>query len=315
MSTNSATGMAAGSPVARGIGLYTLAILLLSVMDALIKWLTADYSTMQIVFFRSLFGLLPLGILVMKSGGLGALRTRRLGAHALRGVIGLGSAFAFFFAFKLMPLADAYAIAFAAPLFITALSVPLLGESVGPRRWAAVVVGFVGVIVMLRPGTADVAGFLSVGAAAALAGTLGYALSVTLIRRLSRTETNAALIFYTTLIMVVGSAVALPFSFTWPDGTGWLLLIVTGLLGGTATLAMTEAFRIAPVAVLAPFEYSAMLWAVALGYWLWGDLPDAWIAAGSGIVVASGLYILHRETRRAKPPSGPSARVPEAPAP
>ncbi|HET8726133.1 MAG TPA: DMT family transporter [Alphaproteobacteria bacterium] len=312
--TSSATGLATGSIVARGIGLYTLAVMLLSVMDAVIKWLSADYSTMQIVFFRSLFGLLPLVVLVAKSGGLPILKTRRLGAHLLRGLIGLGAAFFFFFAFRVMPLADAYAIAFAAPLFVTALSVPLLGESVGARRWSAVWVGFLGVLIMLRPGTTDLSGFLTIGALAALGGTFCYAFSVTLIRRFSRTETNASLVFYSSCIMVAGSALFMPFEFVVPDGEGWLLLVITGLLGGTATLAMTEAFRIAPVAVLAPFEYTAMIWAVILGYGIWGDLPDAWILTGSGIVVASGLYILHRETRKHIPPTGLSARIPAAPA-
>ncbi|MEO3432415.1 DMT family transporter [Inquilinus sp. CAU 1745] len=311
MSATKLAGPAAGSVVLRGIGLYTLAVFLLSLMDAVVKWLTDDFGTAQLVFFRSLFGLLPLMVLIARSGGLSALATRRPGAQMLRGLIGMGAAFFFYYAFSVMPLADAYAIAFAAPIFITALSVPLLGESVGVRRWSAVGVGFLGVIVMLRPGTTDLAGFLSIGALAALAGTFCYALSTALIRKLTRTETNASLIFYSAIVVIAISGVMMTFDFRTPTGWQWVLLVATGLLGGTATLALTEAFRIAPVAILAPFEYTAMVWAVLLGFWLWGDLPDLWIIAGSLIVVGSGLYILHRETRNRVPPSSPSARVPE----
>ncbi|NNG05027.1 MAG: DMT family transporter [Inquilinus sp.] len=287
-----------GRIVARGIGLYCFAIVLLSVMDAMIKWMSAGYPTVQIVFFRSLFGLAPLVFVVARSGGLAALATRRWGAHLARGLIGVCAALAFFHAFSVMPLADAYAIAFASPLFITALSVPLLRESVGPRRWAAVAVGFGGVVVMLRPGSAGLDGLLQAGAAAALVGTICFAVSVVLIRRLARTETNAAIVFHSGLVAVAASALLLPFGFVLPGLVDFLLLAAIGLIGGTGAIAMTAAFRSTPVAILAPFEYTAMIWAVVLGFAFWGDLPDRYVWIGCAIVVASGLYILHRETRR-----------------
>lgn len=297
MSQNPAAGAVMPTAV-RGIALYTLATFLFAVMDAMIKWLAAGYPTMQIVFFRCVFGLLPVMVLILRAGGFRLIRTGRPWLQLLRGLFILCTTGLFFFAYSQMPLADAYAIAFAAPLFITALSVPMLGEKVGIRRWSAVVVGFVGVMIMLRPGTTDLSGFFSLGALAALGGTFFYALSATLIRLLSRTESNEAMTLYSTVVAAVGSAVFLPFDFRMPEGSDWLLLIAIGLIGGVAMLIMTEAFRVAPVAVLAPFEYTAMLWAVLFGYWIWGDLPDAWIAVGSTIVVASGLYIVHRETRR-----------------
>jgi drug/metabolite transporter (DMT)-like permease len=292
-----------GSAVARGIGLYTLAIFLLSVMDAMIKWLSDGFPTSQIIFFRTTFGLLPLVVALRGAGGLGALATRRLPMHIARGLIGAAAAFTFFYAFKVMPLADAYAIAFASPLFITALSVPMLAEHVGVRRWIAVAVGFLGILVMLRPGASDLAGLLSLGALAALAGTFFYAVAVLLIRKMSSTETNAAIILYGSLVGILASGLVMIPDFVEPNGPDLALLIATGVLGGCGTLAMTEAFRIAPAAVIAPFEYTAMVWAVVLGYWLWGDLPDAFIIAGSAIVVASGLYIFRRETREAARPA------------
>ena len=286
--------------IARAIGLYSVAILLLSVMDVLIKWLSAEYSTVQIVFFRALFGMVPMMLLIPRSGGLAALKTRRWPLHALRGLIGLATALCFFFAFGLMPLADAYAIAFAAPLVMTALSVPILGESVGIRRWLAVLAGFVGVIVMLRPGTAGLSELLGIGTIAAIAGTIFFALVVLLTRKLSRTEGNAAIIFHGGMIAVGGSLLLLPFHFTMPDPAGFALLATVGLLGGTGVIFFIEALRQAPVAILAPFDYTAMIWAVIFGYAIWADLPDAWTIAGSAVVIASGLYVLHRETRRGK---------------
>lgn len=302
---------AIAAAMARGILLYCFAVLLLSVMDAVVKWLSAGYPIGQIVFFRSLFGLLPLLALVMLAGGPTVLRTRRPLAHLGRGLIGAAATYTFYLAFSLMPLADAYAIAFAAPLMLTALSVPMLGEAVGIRRWTAVLVGFGGVLIMLRPG-GDLASFITLGAAMALAGTFFYALSGALIRRMSRTETTAALSVYGTLVVLVSGAVSLPFAYQTPSWEDLALFVVLGLLGGSGNLALTHAFRFAPVAVLGPFEYTGMLWAVLFGYLLWGDLPDAWILSGCAVVVASGLYILHRETRKTLPPR-PPIRVDAAP--
>jgi drug/metabolite transporter (DMT)-like permease len=225
--------------------------------------------------------------------------------HVGRGLIGVAAAFTFFYAFKVMPLADAYAIAFASPLFITALSVPMLAEKVGLRRWTAVAIGFAGILVMLRPGATDLAGFLSLGALAALAGTFFYAVAVLLIRKMSTTETNAAIILYSSLVGILASGLVMIPDFVVPTGPDLALLIATGVLGGCGHLAMTQAFRIAPAAVIAPFEYTAMIWAVVLGFWVWGDLPDAYILVGSVIVVASGLYIFRRETRAAEPKGAP----------
>lgn len=296
--------------VARGIGLYSGAIVILVIMDAVIKWLSADYPTMQIVFFRAFFGLVPVLLWLTVSRRWAALRTKRPGAHIFRGLIGTAAAFCFFLAFRHMPLADAYAIAFTAPLFITALSVPILREAVGIHRWSAVAIGFAGVVIMLQPGVEGMAGFLSIGALAALAGAFFFALSMVLIRTFGRTETNAAMVFYAALVMVTVSACALPFGFVMPTAGDLALFIAVGLLGGTAVLGVTEAFKTAPAAILAPFEYTAMVWGVAVGFVVWGDLPNRWIIAGSVVVIGSGLYILHRETRRSRPPSSPLPHAP-----
>ena len=178
---------------AQGIALYAGGVFILCIMDAMIKWLSAGYPIAQIVFFRASIGLIPTLVMLYRPPGLEALRTRRVGAHFLRGLAGVVGTFGFFWAFAVMPLADAYAIGFAAPMFITALSVPILGEKVGARRWLAVLVGFAGVLIMIRPGGG---GTFGSGGAVALLATAAYALSMVLMRLYSRTETNASMIFY-----------------------------------------------------------------------------------------------------------------------
>jgi len=305
-------GASAGNAPLRAIGLYCLAVLVLSLMDVAIKWLSADFHTLQILFFRSIFALIPLWFLIARSGGLPALRTRRPFAHLLRGLVGTATAFSFFFSFAYLPLADAYAIAFASPLFVTALSIPLLGERVGIRRWAAVAVGFVGVLLVVRPGAGGAESFVSIGAAAALAGAFGYALMVGLIRLHSRTESPAAITLYPTLVTLAVSGLLVRAVWTPPGPADLALLALTGFLGGIGTILLAAALRSGPVAVVAPFEYTAMAWGVLFGFAIWNELPDAWVWSGTAIVVASGLYILHREHRLAAR-SGP-AGMPTAPA-
>ncbi|MGE0724270.1 MAG: DMT family transporter [Alphaproteobacteria bacterium] len=278
----------------QGILATLVAVALFVAMDALIKWLSARYPTMQIVFFRSLVALIPIAVLAWRTEGLGAMaRVNSKSLHLLRCIFGLLSMVCFFHAFRVLPLADVIAIGFAAPLFMTALSVPLLGEKVGIRRWSAVVVGFVGVLIMVRPG-GDV---VDAGAGIAILGTVFYALTMVVMRRLSRTDATVAITFWFAIAGSIVGAAALPFVWVPPDLAGWLLLAAVGLIGGVAQIFMTHAFRLAPVAVIAPFDYTAMLWGSAVGYAVWGEVPDAWMWAGAVVVAASGLYIVYRETR------------------
>lgn len=284
----------AGSSTLRGIVLMCAAVLCFTVMDALIKHLAGRYPTLQLVFARNVFALIPVIYPLMKGGGFKLLRTRRPVGHALRAVFGLISMCCFFYAYGQLELATVIAIGFSAPLFMTALSVPMLGEPVGWRRWTAVLVGFVGVLIMTRPGV----GMLEASALIAVLGAFLYALVVVVIRKLGATEHPATIVLYFTFTSAMVSGAAMPFLWVTPTLADWPFLIGTGLLGGIAQLTMTRAFMQAPVAVIAPFEYSSMLWAVTLGYFFWGEVPDRWVWAGTVIVVGSGLYILYRETRR-----------------
>jgi drug/metabolite transporter (DMT)-like permease len=286
-----------------GIALYAGAVFVLSVMDGLIKFVSESHPTAQVVFFRSTIGLFPIAVMLVRAGSLRPLQTRRLGLHLGRGLIAAIATFSLFYAFSALPLGDVYAIGFAAPLFVTAMSVPLLGEPVGWRRWAAVIVGFGGVLLMVLPRGASSDGLVSIGVAAALLGTAGYALSLVLMRRLGSTETNVAMVFYggivTTVLGVAGvflGDLAPWLGWATPEGLDLVLLIVIGVIGGAGALMMAQAFRVATPSVLVPFEYTGMVWGVLIGWVVWHDVPTAWIWGGTGLVVASGLYILHRET-------------------
>lgn len=277
----------------RGILLIVTGFALFSVSDALLKHLAGGYHLLQPVFFNALFSLVPIVAFALLQGGPRMLATKRPGVQALRGLCGVAAAFGAFFGFQYMPMADVYAILFTSPLIITALSGPVLGERVDARRWAAVVVGFVGVVVMLRPGEAP----LNVGILGAVVGALGYSLSGMIVRRYGTSETAASYPFYGNLIGTLLVLPAQPFIFVMPTPFDFALMVACGVIAGLALLCMLGAFRIAPAPVVAPFQYTQMLWGVLLGMLIFGDMPSPWLAVGGGIVVASGIYLLRREAK------------------
>jgi drug/metabolite transporter (DMT)-like permease len=279
--------------IRRGIFYVSLAVFSFSLFNVVIKWLSDEYPIGELVFFRSFFALFPCLLLVHRAGGLAVLRTSRPGAHLTRAAIWLISFCCSFTALHLLPLADATAFSFAAPLFMTALSVPILRERVGPHRWGAVVFGFLGVLVMARP-SGEV---LRWGALFGLGNALFYALGSLSVREMRRTERSEAIVFYTQLFASCIAGLSLFFSWRTPSWRDIFPLIATGLAGGVAQYWATQAYRYAPAAVVAPFTYAGIVWAVLFGYLVWGDLPEAAVLGGAAIVIASGLYILHRETR------------------
>jgi drug/metabolite transporter (DMT)-like permease len=282
--------------IRRGIALKIAAVTVFSVMDMTVKWLSARYPTVQIIFCRSFFAFIPLAFFLWKNGGLDLLKTNRPLGHFTRAAVGAGALYCFFWAFGRMPLADVVAIGFAAPLCMTAMSVWLLGERVGIRRWSAVAIGFAGVLLMVRPGASTV----QTAALVALLGTLLYSLGIILVRKLSETERSATIVFYFTIGATVVFGAMLPAVWITPSGADAALLVLTGLLGGVGHLLITRAYQLAPIAVIAPFDYMAILWATGFGFVIFGDLPSWMTVVGALIVVGSGLYILHRETVRAR---------------
>lgn len=275
--------------------LYVLAsTFFFNALNVAAKWLSAEYSVIEIAFFRNLFAFLPCLVWVAVGPGLMSLRTDRLGLHLFRGTAGLASMLLAFISLNLLPLADAVAISFATPLFLTALSVPLLGEKVGIHRWSAVVVGFVGILVMARPSGAGTGlGFIT-----ATAGALVNAVILVTVRRLGRTESPLTIIFYQAFIATVGCTLLLPFAWKPPDLAGFTLFVSLGVLGVIGHFCLTQGFRYAAATVVGPFNYAGIIWATLFGFVVWSDLPTPYTITGGAIVIASGIYIFYRETRK-----------------
>ena len=270
------------------------AVFVFSCMDALLKFFTQFYPPMQVSALRG-FASLPFLVLpVLFMGRVQDLKPVRWRMHLLRGVLSVVIMGGFVYAVKVMSLADAYAIFLSAPLIVTALSVPLLGEKVGWRRWAAICVGLAGVIAMLRP---SASGLMTLGALGALVSAICYAFNAITLRVLTRTDTSISVVFWTFLLMsIISTMIA---AHEWVpvrlDHYGWVALL--GAIGAVAARLMTEAFRSAPPSVIAPFEYTALLWGVGIDWALWDTLPSHRVYYGGGIVIASGLYIIWRERR------------------
>ena len=272
----------------------------MALLSAIVKW-TGQHGApvFEIIFFRNLFAFVPLGLYIWRTTGPRVLRTSRPLGHLTRSAIGLTGMVCGFSAVQRLALTDATAFNFAAPLFMTALSALVLGETVGRHRWAAVVVGFLGVLIMVRP----TPGHMNlVGASLALAGALCSAGAMVAVRQIAPTEKGATIVFYFT---AAGAAMGLAGSLVhWvtPDARMLALLVAGGLIGGVGQMFLTEAIRVAPVGLVAPFDYTQLVWATGLGLAVWGEAPRPATLLGAMIVAASGLYILHRELlRRGRP--------------
>ena len=266
-----------------------------TVGSALVKALTADFPVMEIVMFRSFVGFLAMMPMIFRGGGLSVLKTRRPVGHMMRTIYGFIGTVTSVYGFGVLPLVTVTALGFAMPLFLTIVSVPLLGERVGPRRATAVVVGLIGVMVMLRPW--HVEADMPIGAVAiVMAGVFTWSLSMINIRQMGAAgERNVTIVTWYSL--GTGSLAAVFCLWDWVTPTPWQLgtLICAGLMSGFAQLLMTEGYRAAETTLVAPFEYGAIIYATLLGIAIWGEWPDVWSLVGVVILIASGLYIWHRE--------------------
>ena len=283
-------------------------------MGALVKGLADHIPVMELMFFRSAFALPVILVILLRSGGnIGTLRTRRFGGHVLRASTGIAAQFCGFFSLTLLPLAEQTALGYTQPLFITMLAIPLLAEKVGIHRWSAVVVGFLGVLVIAagQGALGGVAGAPGLGIGTAVAQGLFSALTTLLVRQLSATESSTAITLWQSLLMGGFALVLLPFFWVTPSLTDLVLLVLVGLIGGAAQWLLTEAWSSAQVSALAPYSYSALLWSVVFGWLVFGDVPGASMLAGGALIVAAGLYILHRELVRRRQKASASATAEE----
>lgn len=277
----------------RGILLALAAMLTFGLMDAASKYLSARYPTPQIIWLRYVFTI-PMVLAVMMPRGLGsAVRSARPGLQLLRSTLLVLEIGLVIWCFGRMPLADVHALLALTPLAVTALSVPLLGERVGARRWAAVGVGFVGVLIILRPGL----GAIQPAAVVVLASVLLYGLYQVLTRLVGRADSAPTSLLWQLVVGAVLTTFLVPFFWRTPELEHWPLFVVVAALGGTGHYCMIRALQLAPAAVIQPFSYTLLLWAVLIGYVGFGDLPDVWTLVGASAIVGAGVYTAVRERR------------------
>ena len=280
-----------------GILLAMGAIVLFCLMDLQAKYLGQTLHVTQIVWARY-FGLfIILMVLFAPRRGLGLVRSKRPVLQWIRSLLLLFCTVAFFLAIQFMPLADAVSISFLSPLLVTALSVPLLGEVVGKHRWGAVFVGFLGAMIIIRPGM----GVMHWAAWLLLAVAFGYALYQITTRIVASQDDAIMSLFYTAFVGAGLVTAIVPFFWRNPVETEhWLMLGALGGIGGLSHYMLIKAFEFAPVAVLAPISYTSLPWNTLFGYWVFGDLPDRWTVIGASILITTGIYILYREGVQAR---------------
>jgi drug/metabolite transporter (DMT)-like permease len=281
----------------RGVLLALLGFFLFATSDAVVKMLTARYSVLQLIPVHVAFAALPVLVSTARAGDLRVLRPRHPRLVALRGLLaGVGTVLNFY-AFSTLPLADVYAIIFGVPIVVAVLAVPVLGERADPHRWAAVLGGFAGILVMVRP---QAGGALSLGHLAALASVFAGAGVTLILRRIGREERGAAVVLAVVLGLLVVSLPAAALQGARPPAVADIgLLAVSGTLMGVAQFVMLHAFRAAPASSVAPMQYTMMVWALLYGLLLFGDPIRARVVIGAGIVIVSSLYLMDRERQRA----------------
>lgn len=279
---------------AKGIACAICGGALLTLNDGVMKWLTGSYPTGEILFVRGVFAFIPILILAHSAGGMRALRIRSLRAQSARAACLVASAFLYVTALFYLPLADVVAVTFMVPIIITALAPPILGERVGWRRWTAVTVGFLGVLVMVRPTGAA----LQIAILLPLASATASAFRDIITRRISANESSTATLAFTTGAVTLAGLLTLPFGWVLPTWQDIGLLAIGGIMFGGAHFLYIESFRLAEAVLVAPFRYFNMLWAIGFGFVVWGDLPDTWVVGGSALIIGAGLYVMRREAQQ-----------------
>lgn len=281
------------NPNIKGALFALLAFAIFSTHDVIVKYLGVSFSPFQIVFFSVLFGFPWVSLMLIRDAEPGNLRPRHPWWTLVRTIATTFNGFCVFYAFSVLPLAQTYAILFSAPLLITILSIPILGERVRLRRWVAVIVGLCGVIVVLRPGATD----YSLGHLAALVGAIGSALASIIVRKIGQEERNVVLLLFPMLANFAVMGALMPFVYQpmGIDALGGLALM--SLMALVAGMLMIMAYKTAEAVIVAPMQYSQILWATVFGLLFFNEKPDIGTAIGAAIIIGSGLYIVLRESR------------------
>jgi len=277
----------------KGLIAALVAFGIFSTHDALIKALGGSYPAFQIVFFSILFAFVPMSILMLADKAVDNFRPRHPWLVLLRSFLTIISMSCAFYAFTALPLAEVYALLFAMPLLITALSVPLLGETVRAQRWAAVVVGLIGVLIVLRPGVTE----MSLGHLAALTAACANSVATILVRKLGGRERSAVLILFPMLLSMIAMSMTLPVVYVPVKLVDLGMMAAIGFLSVIAQTFLIGAYRAAPAAVVAPLQYSQIIWAAVFGFLFFAETPDIYVAIGSSVIIASGIFVVWRESR------------------
>lgn len=284
----------------KAILLKVASAFLFTVMSVLVRWLGDRHPVGQVVFFRSAFAILPVVVIYAWRGELmAAIRLGRPLGHFGRGLTAVGAMFCNFSALARLPVVDATAISFVSPLFAVAMSALILKERVRIYRWSAVIVGFSGVLVMLAPqldvGRSAASEAATIGAMLGLAGALFGAGSAIQTRALTMSETTSSIVLYFSLICTLAGLATWPLGWESPNWPELAALIIVGICGGLAHILLTESYRLAPASLIAPFDYTSMLWALLLGFLVFAEVPSVLVFVGAGIIAAAGLFVIWRE--------------------
>ncbi len=281
--------------VVRGIMFMIGATVMFAISNALSKWVVAIYPVGEVMFSRSLSSLIVCSTFMLPVTGLSVFATKRVRDHLARGLSQAISQTFTVLAFSLMPLAGAVAINFSAPLFSGLISVLFLKERAGAVRWGALLAGFVGVLIVVKPGTDSI----QLGALFALANAVMYGSVTVAVRGMSKTESANTLLMWQMVCLAVMHSFLLVFGFKWPTPQHAMLLISSGVANAAAQYLWTRALHAAPATAVSPFYYFLLVWTMFIGFFVWGDVPTMSLLVGSGIVVASGLFLLYQEAHRA----------------
>lgn len=298
MASKEGAGVAAGGRgnVLRGALLMAAAAACYAILHGSVRYISSEIHPFEITFFRNLFGfivLLPWFVI----HGLRPLRTRRIGLHLLRASSNVVAMLMFFMALSMTPLAQVQALGFTAPLFTTVLAIFILGERVRLRRWTALIAGFIGALIIVRPGLQPI----DTGSVLTIVSAAIWGFTLITIKVLSRTDSAVTITAYMVILMSPLSLLPALFYWTWPDPAMWVWLVVCGVSGTVAQLLMAQSFRVAEATVVLPFDFTKIVWGALIGYLAFGEVVDIWTWIGAAVIFSGITYITYRERKLAKP--------------
>ncbi|HET7408773.1 MAG TPA: DMT family transporter [Paracoccaceae bacterium] len=283
-------GWTSAGPELRGILLMCVSTVGFAIMHVLIRYASAELHPVQIAFFRNFFGVLVF-LPILARHGVGFLRTDRLGQHAGRSVLNIGAMFMFFYALSITEVARVTALAFSAPIYAAILSVVFLGERFRWHRWGAIAVGFLGMLIVLRPGLIP----LELGPLLVVCSSFLWAICMIIIKVMSRTESSLSIVAYMNIFLALFSVGPAIWLWQWPSIEGWCLMAAIGVTGTLGQLGLSQALAETEPSVVMPFDFLRLIWVAALGYWFFGEIPDVYVWIGGAVIFASGFYLAWRE--------------------